>query len=143
MALKEGDVVTYRGTKNEFAGKIVTHRVIKAPFFNNGEYYSTTQGDANPSADPDVKISDVMGIVQAKIPILNHIYNIFITPWGLVILIALIVAAFFNEIIVFVKSLFGIGFEEEKPESIEDIIARYQEENRQNKEQQASDKKED
>lgn len=129
MTLKVGDVCTYNGTTNEFAGKIVTHRVIKAAYMDNGEYYIQTKGDANASADPPIKVKDVVGKVDAKIEILRHLYNFFITPLGLITIIVLIIAAFFNEIINFVKSLIGLGGKDEEDESVEDIIARYQKEN--------------
>ncbi len=130
MTLKVGDVCTYNGTTDEFAGKIVTHRVVKAPFEENGEYYIITKGDANPLEDPKVNVKDVMGKVETKIALLRHLYNFFITPFGLITIIALIIAAFFNEIVHFVKSLLGIGYKEEENESVEDIIARYQDENK-------------
>ncbi len=132
MTLKVGDVCTYNGTTGEFAGKIVTHRVIKAPFKENGAYYIQTRGDANVVEDPKISVGDVMGKVETKIGILRVLYNFFITPWGLITIILLIIAAFFNEIINFVKSLVGIGYKEEKGESVEDIIARYQSENKDN-----------
>lgn len=129
MTLKVGDVCTYNGTTNEFAGKIVTHRVIKAAYMDNGEYYIQTKGDANANADPPIKVTNVLGKVDAKIGILRHLYNFFITPLGLITIIALIIAAFFNEIINFVKSLMGLGDKDEEEDSVEDIIARYQKEN--------------
>lgn len=131
MTVKEGDIVTYNGTKDEMAGKIVTHRVVKAPFKKDGEYYISTKGDANALPDPDVNVNEVFGTVQHKIVTLTFLYNIFVTPWGLIIIIALIILAFFNEIIIFIKSLLGIGYKEEKSESVEDIIERYQKENQQ------------
>ena len=128
LTVREGDIVTYYGKSAEMAGKIVTHRVVKAPFEQNGEYYITTRGDANSADDPNVKTSDVIGITEKKMPFLTVLYNYFATPWGLLTIIALIIAAFFNEIINFVKSLLGIGYEEEKGESVEEIIERYQRE---------------
>ena len=128
--LKVGEVVTYNGTQDEFAGKIVTHRVIKAAFEENGEYYIQTKGDANPIEDPKVNVKDVIGKVVNKIGILRVVYNIFITPLGLILVILLIIAAFFNEIINFIKSILGIGYEKEKKESVEDIISRYQKEDK-------------
>ena len=131
MELKVGDVCTYNGTTGEFAGKTVTHRVIKAAFKENGEYYIKTKGDANPIEDPKINVRDVVGKVETKIALLRHLYNFFITPWGLLTIILLIIAAFFNEIINFVKSLTGIGYKEEQ-ESVEDIIERYQNQQTQN-----------
>ena len=127
--LKAGDVCTYNGVTGNFAGKIVTHRVIEAVFEEDGEYYIRTKGDANPTEDPKINIKNVIGKVGIKIAVLRLLYNFFITPWGLITIILLIIAAFFNEIINFVKSLIGLGYKE-KNESVEDIIARYQSENK-------------
>lgn len=129
MTLKVGDVCTYNGTKGDFAGKIVTHRVIKEPYNDGGKYYIQTKGDANPLEDSPVSVNDVVGKVEAKIGFLRVLYNFFVTPLGLITIIALVIAAFFNEIIIFVKSLLGVGYEEQKQESVEDIISRYQNEN--------------
>lgn len=131
--LKVGDVVTYNGKEGEFAGKIVTHRVVKAQYEENGELYINTKGDANPLEDPRISASQVIGKVEGKVGILRVLYNFFVTPLGLLCLIALIIAAFFNEIIIFVKAVLGIGYKEEKQESVEDIIERYQKENAQNR----------
>lgn len=130
MKLNVGDVCTYNGTTGEFAGKIITHRVIKAAYKENGEYYIQTKGDANPNEDPPINVKDVVGKVETKIGILRTLYNFFITPLGLITIIALIIAAFFNEIINFVKSIIGIGYDENKKDSVEDIIARYKDENK-------------
>lgn len=126
MKLKVGDVCTYNGTEGDFEGKIVTHRVIKAAFEENGEYYIKTKGDANKFEDPKINVKNVVGKVETKIGILRVLYNFFITPLGLITIIALIIAAFFNEIVNFVKSILGVGYEEKPKESVEDIIARYQ-----------------
>lgn len=130
LDLKKGDIVTYQGTTGEMAGKAVTHRVVKAPFEKDGEYYIQTKGDANDLVDADVSISNVMGIVQCKLPILSWLYEVFLTPVGLMVVIFLIIAAFFNEIVNFFKALAGYGVEEEK-ESVQDIIERIQSEEEQ------------
>ena len=129
MKLKVGDIVTYDGKEGDFAGRIVTHRVVKAPYKDGKETYILTKGDANSLNDPKVNVKDVRGKLVVKVDILKGLYNFFITPWGLLTIIALVILAFFNEIVIFVKSLFGIGYEPEPEESIEDIIERYQKEN--------------
>lgn len=137
--LKVGDVCTYNGTKDQYAGKIITHRVIKAEYKENGEYYIVTKGDANKIDDGPIRSADVIGKVQTKLTLLRHLYNFFVTPLGLITIIALIIAAFFNEILNFVKSLLGIGYKEEENESVEDIIERYQKENKNKKDEESSD----
>lgn len=128
MALKDGDVITYNGLSGQLAGKRVTHRVVKAPYVdeNDGQYYLLTKGDDNPVEDAPVALSQVTGIMTGKLDFLKGLYDFFITPWGLLIIIALIIAAFFNEIINFGKALFGYGHEEE--EDIQKVIERIQRE---------------
>ena len=126
MSLKEGDIITYDGVSGEFAGKRVTHRVVKAPYQDimDGQYYLVTKGDDNPVEDTPIAVSQVKGIMVGKLGLLTALYDFFVTPWGLLVLIGLILLAFFNEIVNFVKALFGIGTEEEKHEDIQDVIER-------------------
>ena len=133
MSLKEGDVVTYDGKSGEFAGKRVTHRVVKEPFVNpdDGKYYLVTKGDDNPVEDSPISVSQVTGIMVGKLDWLKALYDFFITPWGLLTIIALIIIAFFGEIIGFAKALLGFG-EEDEHEDIQDVIDRIQKENSEN-----------
>lgn len=128
MTLKEGDIVTYNGTEGAMNGKIVTHRLTKEAYEQDGEYYIETKGDANPSIDPPVNVSQVSGVMVARVDILSVLYGFFITPWGLLTIIMLIILAFFNEIVIFVRAL--LGYNDNKKESVQDIIERYQKENR-------------
>lgn len=129
MELKAGDIITYNGLSGQFKGLKVTHRVVKEPYLdkNDGKYYLVTKGDDNPIADTPISASQVSGKFVKKIELLKHLYNYFLTPWGLLTLIGLIVLAFFNEIINFVKALSGHDYDEER-EDIQDIIARVQRE---------------
>lgn len=128
--LKVDDVVTYNGQEGQMKDKTVTHRIVKAPFEENGERYIITKGDANDAEDPKLNVKEIIGKVEGKIGFLRQLYSFFVTPVGLMAIIALIIAAFFNEIVIFVKALLGIGYKEEQ-ESVEDIIERYQKENAQ------------
>jgi hypothetical protein len=74
----------------------------------------------------------VEGKFVGKVEILNYLYGFFITPLGLLTMIFLIIIAFFNEIIILVKAIAGIGYEKQPEESVEDIIERYQRENKTN-----------
>ena len=127
MMLKEGDIVTYNGTEGSMSGMLVTHRVTKTPYEQDGEYYIETKGDANPTADPPVNVSQVSGVMIARVDVLSVLYSFFITPWGLLTIILLIILAFFNEIIVFIRAL--LGYKDDEKESVQDIIERYQKEN--------------
>ena len=127
--LVKGDIVTYNVESGKLNGRTITHRVVRAAFSKDGKRYIQTKGDANSYSDKDVLISDVKGKYVCKIELLNTLYSFFVTPLGLITLIALIIIAFFNEIVIFVKAVMGIGYEEEKKDSVDDIIARYQNEN--------------
>lgn len=138
--VKTGDIVTYVAESGTMEGNLVTHRVIEAPYKQNSEIFLVTKGDSNPSPDSPIKASQVEGRMITKISFLRYIFDIFVTPWGLVILFGLIIIAFFNEIVLFIKAVLGIGYEPEPKESVEDIIARYQKEKTSNNIQDDSDK---
>lgn len=142
--LQVGDIITYNGTSGELAGKRVTHRVVREPYqdASDGRYYLVTKGDDNPIEDTPITVSQVTGKMQCKLGLLKHLYDFFITPWGLLTILALIILAFFNEIINFGKALFGHGAEEE-PEDIQDVIVRIQREDAEkaNKSAEQSDDK--
>lgn len=105
--LDEGDIITYRGSVGELAGMNVTHRVWKAPYLEGDDYYLVTKGDDNPAEDTPIAGSSVVAKYEMKLDAVKVIYNFFITPWGLLVTIALIVLAFSGELAAFVRSLFG------------------------------------
>ncbi len=124
--IKKGDVVTFYGSGN-LSGMLVTHKVIKAPYYENGVLMIQTRGIANEIADVPIKATDVTGIMVCKVPFLNAVFSVFLSPWGLIILIGLIALVFFDEIVVIVKILTG-NYEPEKREDINEIITRLQSE---------------
>lgn len=127
MDVKKDDIVTYVATSGAMSGKLITHRVVKAPYQEGSEYYLITKGDANEAEDDPVNVNQIEGKMLTKIGILKYLFDFFVTPWGLLAIIALIILAFSNEIVILVKAIFGIGYQQE--ESVEDIIERYQREN--------------
>lgn len=102
-AIAVGDVVTYESYSGVTAGRPITHKVIKAPFEKNGEWYLQTQGIANDIPDEEINAKQLLGVMVAKIPILRELYSFFLTPWGLLTIIALIIIAFAGEFINVVK----------------------------------------
>lgn len=122
--LKEGDIITFDGS-GQLSGMLVTHKIIKAPYLEDGMLMLQTRGIANEIADEPIRANDVRGIMLCKVPLFNLLYNIFLSPWGLLILIALIVLVFIDEIVTIIKILTG-NAEVEQPESINDIIDRLQ-----------------
>lgn len=105
MALRYGDVITYDGLTGEYAGKSITHRVIREPYQEGNEYFLITKGDDNPVEDTPVNISQVNGKMLRKLPVLKVVYQFLLTPWGLVLVLLLIVAAFTPELFRLIQTL--------------------------------------
>ena len=63
--LKVGDDVTYRGTKSDVSGLIITHRIVSSRIDGN-DYYFTTKGIANEVEDPEISGNDIYGKVVYK-----------------------------------------------------------------------------
>ncbi len=95
--LKIGDVVTYQGIVGNYKDKLITHEIVQEPYYDNGTCYVVTQGIANYESDPPVPTENIVGIMVTKIPFINNIYSFFITPWGLLTAILLILLAFSGE----------------------------------------------
>lgn len=128
--VKKGDIVTYKSESGAMKDKLVTHRLVKGPYKSGKNLYVVTKGDANFSEDDPIKTTQIQSRFLTKVSFLKFIYNIFVTPAGLLIIIGLIIFAFFNEIVLFVKAVLGIGYEDEEKESVDDIIERYMKENK-------------
>lgn len=95
-----GDVITYNGEVGDYAGKMITHEVVKAPYKANeldDTYYLVTKGTANEYDDPEISEDQVVGIMKSKLVVLSTIYSIFITPWGLFIVLGFLAVLFINE----------------------------------------------
>ncbi len=137
--VQKEDIVSFIATSGEMSGKLVTHRVVKAPYKEGSLTYVVTKGDANQSSDDPIPTKQIQGKMLTKIGFLKYLFDFYATPWGLITLIVLILLAFSNEIIILIKSLFGIGLEPEPQESVQDIIERIQKENREKELSNASD----
>jgi predicted PurR-regulated permease PerM len=90
-----------------------------------------TQGVANEVADEPISGDTVRAIMVCKIPYIDAIYNIFLSAWGLLIFILLLILIFIDEIINIVKILTGNDTSAEDTEDINTIIERLQKENQQ------------
>ena len=129
-SIQVGDTVTFKS--HELGDIMVTHKVIVAPYEKNGRLMLQTQGIANELPDKPITADSVKGVLITKIPFLKEVYNVFLSPWGLLILIALIILIFIDEIITIVKILTHNDKSVKDGESINDIIDRLQAENRGN-----------
>lgn len=143
LALYTGDVITYKGDQGEFKDKMITHRIVTPPYRDGDRYYIVTRGDANSGDDPPIDTAQVVGKFVCKVTVMKALYDWFITPWGLLSIIVLIILAFFNEIVVFVRSLLGFYDNEDKQTSVEDIIEKYQKQNQSGQTEPAAPEKSD
>lgn len=126
-----GDVITFEGG-SQFDGKLVTHKVIKAPYTDsNGNLMLQTHGIANEIDDTPINFSQVRAKMVCKIPYIDTLYNLFLTPSGLIILILLILLVFFDEIVNIIKVL--NGKDDTRIQDINEIIDRIQSENQTDK----------
>ena len=80
-SLSVEDDIVYMGQKSDFAGKIITHQIIKIDS-SNGKRIFHTKGIANEIEDPLVEESQVMGKVVMKSIILSFISKIVNNPYG-------------------------------------------------------------
>lgn len=122
--LKVGDVITFKS--NDYGDLLVTHKVIKAPYEENGKLMLQTKGVANDIEDNPISTDDVKGIMVCKVDYLDTVYNVFLSPWGLLILITLIVIIFFDELITIVKILTNNDKSAKDADDINEIIDRLQ-----------------
>lgn len=128
--LSVGDVITFEGG-SQFDGLIVTHKVIKAPYTDSdGTVKLQTKGIANEIEDKPIKFSQVRAKMIGKIPYIDTLYNLFLSPSGLLIMILLIILVFIDEIANIIKVV--SGKDERRIEDINEIIDRLQIENQKN-----------
>lgn len=93
--LKEGDPVSYLGKSGSFAGKIVTHRIIKIEETENGKVFHT-KGDNNDAEDPVIKGDQIYGKVIYKCVILSMLTKLMnnLTAFYVIVFIPLGVLIF-------------------------------------------------
>lgn len=125
--LKIGDVITFDGT-GDLQGMMITHKVIKEPYINDdGVEMLQTQGVANEVPDDEIRSDSVVSIMVCEISFLQYIYSFFLSPWGLLIFIGLLILIFMKEIINIVKILTGTYKDPDEEETdINEIIDRLQ-----------------
>ncbi|MBQ1507341.1 MAG: signal peptidase I [Ruminococcus sp.] len=117
------DIITFDGGE-QYPGKLVTHKVIKAPYDDGGRTMVQTKGVANSYADNPVPVESIEGKIICKIPVLRWIYNAFFSPFGLILVIALIIFIFLDEVIRIIKVVTSGDKLKENKDSINDIIDR-------------------
>ncbi len=127
--LKVGDIITFNGSGN-LEGKMVTHEVVKAPYIDDsGVCMLQTKGTANEIPDDEIRGDSVISIMICELAFLPILYNFFLSPWGFLIFIALLILIFADEVVNIVKILTGNDVTEKDAEDINDIIGRIGAEN--------------
>ena len=96
--IEQGDIITYNGEVGDFAGKTITHEVVVAPYLTDDTYYLQTKGTANDYPDPEIREDQVIGSMVCSLGVLSKLYNFFITPWGLIVILGFLAILFINEI---------------------------------------------
>lgn len=99
-SIVKGDIVTYKAEVGELTGQEITHRVVTDPEVRGGRYTYQTQGDATGAPlDPKITYDQVVGKFVCKLPIIDKLYSFFLTPVGLIAVVALIIVLFGYELI--------------------------------------------
>lgn len=98
--IHKDDIVTYRGQQGALSGKTITHRVIEEPVYIDGEYHLRTMGDKiGANVDPEIIEAQLEGKYICSIPFFDKVYTFFLSPAGLISVIALILILFGYEMI--------------------------------------------
>ena len=86
----------------------------------------------NDVADTPIPLTAVRGVIVGKVPFLNVLYDIFLGPWGLLLIIVMLIFIFIDEIIHIILILSGRY--DDPQEDINEIIERIQREDREKEE---------
>ena len=122
-----GDIITYMGTEGDYEDKLITHEVISEPTYENGHYVIHTQGILQGSSpDPPITDEQVKGRLVTKLTFLNALYTFFLSPYGLLTFILIIIILFGYELVSLIVSYKRIDegtddllmFDEEKGKKI-------------------------
>jgi len=88
--IKNGDVVTYYGEVGDFAGKVITHKVVKDPVEVNGVYHFQTQGvKRGASLDPEITEDQLVGKVLKKLKVVTWVYELVTNMYGFLFVIVI------------------------------------------------------
>ena len=97
--VKKDDIITYNGEAGSYNGKLITHKVIVEPYQRDDAYFLRTQGIANEFTDPEIRGNQVVGKMIASLPFIAALYNFFMSPWGLAVVLLILALLFLGEIL--------------------------------------------
>lgn len=86
-ALTEGDVVTFIEDSGALKGQPITHRIVKAPYEENGRLYIVTKGDNAPGEDAPTPLTDVVAVYSNNMPVMTFLYRLITNIFGFIFII--------------------------------------------------------
>ena len=90
--IKVGDDIVYLGTYGEYNGKIIMHSVIAIDTDKNGNLNFHAKGLHSSSVeDPQIKASQIYGVVKFKSEILTVLYKLATNIYSLFVIISVLV----------------------------------------------------
>lgn len=87
--IKVGDSISYYGKVGSFAGKVITHQVIKIDKDVDKNLVFHTKGISNLVEDPLVYADQIYGVVVHRSKVLSFIYRTVNTKYGMFIFIVI------------------------------------------------------
>lgn len=101
-SIKVGDVIVYLGTYGEYSGKIIMHSVVGIDKDANGNLNFHARGLHSSSVeDPQIKDSQIYGVVKFKSKILTVLYKLATNIYSLFVIVLVLAL---NVFIAFRKS---------------------------------------
>lgn len=90
--IKVGDDIVYLGTFGEYSGKIIMHSVVAIDTDENGNLNFHAKGLRTTSVeDPQIKASQIYGVVKFKSGILTVLYKLATNIYSLFVIISILV----------------------------------------------------
>ena len=87
--INNGDVITYYGQEGELADKIITHKVVKDPYEEDGVWHFQTQGIKQGAVlDPEITEEEVIGVVRFKLVVVSFLYKVLTNIYGFMFIVA-------------------------------------------------------
>ena len=115
--IHKDDIISYESIQGELKGQIITHRVVEEPARVEATYFIQTQGDVEGAAlDPRITDKQVKGKYLYKLEFLKGIYTFFLSPYGIITFVFVIVALFGYEIISLIISYKSLDEHDEDDE---------------------------
>lgn len=88
--LKKGDIITYRGEVGSFAGKYITHKIVKEPAIENGKLTFQTQGILKGALlDPKITSDQVLAKYSFTFYLATWIINFTSNVYGFIIVVVI------------------------------------------------------